>query len=466
MNADGLRTVLDSLADQPQLLIDVVLRQAARIKEQAAALKQRDERIAALEARLSDAEREGSRQAAPFRRKREKRSSSPRRPGRKKGHPGSYRKPPDRDPDMCIDQPLSCCPHCACDLSGQPSRPVVQNILELPPVQPQLIRLTTYECDCPDCGRTVRSQHPLKVSEATGAAGTHLGPRALGIAAALNKQMGLTMRKTCRILGDLLGLPLTPGGLSQALDRIAGKLLPDYALLADQLRREPVVHADETSWWVGGEPWFLHVFATKRATVYRLADNRSRRVLRELLPEDYPGVLVSDCLNIYDRATPLQHKCYGHHLVAISKAMALHSLNGQGFLADCRSLLDAACDLKRRKPDISTEVFTRNRQLLDQLAAELLGQPRQLACEEAVRNRLAKQHDHLFTFLDHDCVDATNNLAERQLRPAVIARKLSCGNKTERGASTWQTLASLGATCVQRGKSFLDMIAAAMPIAR
>jgi transposase len=42
--------------------------------------------------------------------------------------------------------------------------------------------------------------------------------------------------------------------------------------------------------------------------------------------------------------------------------------------------------------------------------------------EEAVANRLRKQQDHPFTFLDYEAVDATNNLAERQLRPAVISR--------------------------------------------
>jgi hypothetical protein len=51
--------------------------------------------------------------------------------------------------------------------------------------------------------------------------------------------------------------------------------------------------------------------------------------------------------------------------------------------------------------------------------------------EDYVRNRLWKQRDHLFTFLDHAGVAATNNLAERRLRPAVIQRKLSCGNQTE-----------------------------------
>ena len=56
-------------------------------------------------------------------------------------------------------------------------------------------------------------------------------------------------------------------------------------------------------------------------------------------------------------------------------------------------------------------------------------------------------------------MDPTNNLAERQLRPAVIRRKLSCGNKTRRGARTFEVLASLAATCRQRGEDFLQIAA-------
>ena len=77
---------------------------------------------------------------------------------------------------------------------------------------------------------------------------------------------------------------------------------------------------------------------------------------------------------------------------------------------------------------------------------------------------MSKGATHLFTFLDHDGVDATNNLAERQLRPAVIARKISCGNKTQKGARTWQILASLAATCAQRATSFIAQLARAAPL--
>lgn len=76
-----------------------------------------------------------------------------------------------------------------------------------------------------------------------------------------------------------------------------------------------------------------------------------------------------------------------------------------------------------------------------------------------VIERLRKRRRHLLTFLFHPEVEATNNRAERALRPAVIARKLSCGNKTPRGVRTWEILASLAATCEQRLDSFVDLVA-------
>jgi hypothetical protein len=69
--------------------------------------------------------------------------------------------------------------------------------------------------------------------------------------------------------------------------------------------------------------------------------------------------------------------------------------------------------------------------------------------------RLRKQREHLLRFLDHDGVDATNNLAEREIRPAVIARKLSAGNRTEAGAETHAVLATILRTSRRQGRDIL-----------
>lgn len=458
---DTMHRILETMGRDE--LIEIVLDQREMIGELMEARDRDREAMEHLQARLEETEREAKRQAAPFRKPPHKRALNPGKPGRKPGHPGSYRRPP-AEVDAEIEVPLAACPCCGEDLSGRPCEPVEQTIIDLPQVKPVVTRLVTYETTCPRCREGVQSNHPLKVSTATGAAGTHLGPNALAVLCTLNKELGLTMGKTCRTVERLFGLSITRGGLSQALDRIAGKLAPEYEDQVKDLRSSSVVHVDETSWWVGGPGHWLHVFATPDTTVYRVADNRSRRVLHEILGERFPGTLVSDCLNIYDDASPLQHKCYAHHSKAIVDAIPLS--RDHTFLGDCRRLLHAAMALKAAKPSMPGDAFRTNRGILAILARDLLRSPRSDPLAERVRRRLAKQADHLFTFLDYEGVDATNNLAERQLRPAVIARKLSCGNKTASGARTWQILASIAATCAQRNLSFTRKITAAMLLTR
>jgi len=234
--------------------------------------------------------------------------------------------------------------------------------------------------------------------------------------------------------------------------------------IAQALRQAPVVHSDETSWWVGGPGWWLWVFVNAYNTLYLVAQSRGRCLLTQLLGSDFGGVLVSDCLAIYDDATTLQQKCYAHHLKAIREAKALHPHQGEGFLTELSAMLRAAVALQGHKAQCDPQSFQHLRQALERKAVQLLDSPRSEPSEEAVRNRLQKQRDHLFTFLDHDGVEPTNNLAERQLRPAVIARKISCGNKTPKGARTWQILASLAATCAQRATSFIAELARAAPL--
>ena len=113
------------------------------------------------------------------------------------------------------------------------------------------------------------------------------------------------------------------------------------------------------------------------------------------------------------------------------------------YLEQVRQLLHDAMALKKQDPEVPENISAEQRQKLETRCKALInGTKRKNQEEEKVRLRLYKQRDHLFTFLDYEYVDATNNLAERQLRPAVIARKVSCGNRTQKGAETWQTNAS------------------------
>lgn len=452
-----MRDALEALRDQPDRLIAIIVQQAAaietlqqRITELEARLRDLDDDNRRLRGRVETLEKTTARTAAPFRIKDTKRLQTPRRPGRPHGHRGVARQPPAHV-DVDCEVPLTTCPHCAARVEAVQAR--VQYIEEIPSVRPHVTRLTTYGGLCPRCRVRVRSTHPLQVSTAIGAAGVHLGARALAIAALLNKQHGLTMRKTCTVLATLCGLRLTPGGLAHALARVAQRLAPAYEQLTQQIRAGPFVHSDETSWWVGGPRSWLWVFTTPVTTLYRVAPGRGRNVVQDTLGAEYAGVVISDCLAVYDGLSSPQHKCYAHHLRAVSAVLAEQP---SPYAEHWRQLLRAAIALKQTSP--AAALTGPSRRALEIAADEWLATPRPDALEEALRRRLAKQRDHLFTFLDHADVPATNNLAERQLRPAVIARKLSCGNKTPAGARTWEILASVAATCAQRRESFIDFL--------
>jgi transposase len=450
-------------------LVDWIVRQAEQILALVgerdalrAELAQTNQHRVQREQKLEETARQAFRQAAPFRLPESRRQGSPRRPGRPKGHPGSYRPRPTRI-DQHLKVLLEQCPHC--QGAVQKVRDRKQSLEEIPPVQPLNIELITQAGYCPRCDREVRSTHPLPVSLAEGAAGVQLGPNALAIAVELNKVKGLSMRKTCATLQTLFGLKLSPGGLAQALARVARKMKGSYEQLIEQLRQASVVHADETRGWVGGPGYWLWVFTNADTTVYVVAASRGRPVVQGVLGADFPGVLVSDCLNVYDDATPVQHKCYSHHLVAVKEAREEPPQQGEGYLLEVRALLHTALFFKALGADPTTPRYQQCVARLEQRADQLLNPPRAQAQEERVRRRLWKQRDHLFTFLKYRPVEATNNRAERQLRPAVMARKISCGNKTDPGAATWQILTSLAVTAAQAGKSFAAEVRAAVRLA-
>jgi hypothetical protein len=409
-----------------------------------------------LQERVEELERATARQAAPFRRKDKDRKPPDQHqtPGRKPGHPPAHRPEPPQIDDH-VEVRLTGCPHCGGPVNSV--EPCEQIIEDLPPVRPHVTRLVTYTGRCPRCG-DVRSTHPMQVSTAVGAAKVHLGARALALGALLNKHLGLPMRPTCRVLLHLGGLRLTPGGLAQALHRVADKAKGSFLELLAGLRSQPAVYVDETGWWMGNPGYWLWVFTTLDRTIYRVEKSRGKDVVFDTLGAHFGGVLTSDCLASYENLPYTLHKCYAHHLKAIAAARDRKPEDQRAYLNELTALLHAAMMLDRMRGDLPPPEFLRIRQNLDQQADALILPSRTDPDEERVANRLRKRRRWLFTFLDHPGVEATNNRAERALRPAVIARKLSCGNKTERGKRTWEILASLAATCHQRGQNLVELL--------
>jgi transposase len=449
-NAAVLRKALEDLPKEQ--LITLILQQADRISELSEQVERLGEQVTKLTEQIEELERTSHRQAAPFRRDSDKKVAKPKKPGRKTGHKGFWRQPPSHI-DEEIEVLLEGCPTCGGQLSDM--HPIEQIIEEIPPITPRCYKLTTYRGQCPQCG-PMHSTHPLKTSQAQGAAKVQLGPRAKAIALKLNYAYGLSKRKTQAVMEQLCGLRASPAGWHYGCWRLAQKCKATYQRLIEQARQSDYLHCDETSWYMGGVNSWLWVFTNADHTLYKVAGSRGRQELQQVIGTDYKGVLISDCLNIYDDVNPVQQKCYAHHLKAISQAKTQYGEDGSGFLDQVERLLKTAIVVKQVSGQVPTSTYQQACIRLEEQADRLLVPSRADPIEEKIANRLRKQRDHLFTFLYIPQVPPTNNRAERQLRPAVIARKLSCGNKTRKGADTWQTLTSLIVTNSQNRINNLD----------
>ena len=411
-------------------------------------------------AELEDQLREAHRQAAPFERREalKKPPQEKKSPGRKPGHPGQYRVRPERI-DREEEVPLAACPNCGGEVSGLTR--CEQVIEELPRVEPMRIKLTTWQGVCARCGE-VRSTHPLQTSTATGAAGTHLGPQALATCISLVHSSGLTMGRACGVLKDLFGLSLSRGGLAQILQRAASRVEPWFQQIREEIRSSKAVNADETSWYVGERGWWLWVYCTSQAALYRVERSRGSEVVRETLTDEFPGVLVSDCLASYNPIDCLKHKCIAHHLRALKEHEQSLAQRGvtSSYLQLWKLHLQDVITTWNRRSAMSAEDYAAKVLQLTRGVENLLERAPPEPEDVAFRDRLARQREHLLGCLSEPAAEPTNNRAERDLRPAVISRKLSCGNRTIAGKRAWEILRSVAVTAQKQGDNLLAALTA------
>lgn len=409
-----------------------------------------------LKAELEQSRRAGKRQAAPFSKGPPK--GEPKRPGRKAGHPPSHRPPPKPEQvDRVVEVPLPVeCPECHASLDDAPVTMHDQYQIDLPEPKPVITRFRVPVTRCPACFRRVQGRHPEQTSDALGAAAVQLGPRLLGLAADLKHRVGTPFRKCAAVISTLAGLVVSAGALARGSHRLARLAGPSYEALIQAARQSDVQHADETGWKIGGKSAWLWVFADAHATVYRIRKSRGHAVVVEVLGEDYPGVLVSDCFLAYDPLPFTKSKCAAHLLKRCSEVEQGKTRGAVRFSRRVAALMRAAMALKRRKGTLSAHGYAVLRGKVHAELDRLLSGSYTDVDNARLAKLLRKHRASVLGFLDHDLVDATNNLAEREIRPAVIARKVSAGNRTWTGAESHAVLASVLRTRCRQGRPILE----------
>jgi transposase len=418
------------------------------------------ERIQQLEAEVQALQRAGKRQATPFARR--KRVAEPKRPGRKAGQ-GTFAHRPKPEPEQVNEtkeEPLSGCPGCGGPLTDLKEHE--QFVIDIPPAQPVITRYVTQSGYCSTCQKRIRSHHPEQTSEASGAAGVMVGPRAKALATDLKHRLGASYGKVCQVISDAFGLEVSRSGWCQADQRLANQARPIYEELTAALRACAVVHADETGWRIGVLSAWLWVFTNRQVTVYAI-HNRSHEVVVNILGREFKGVLVSDCFLAYDHNALddwLKQKCIGHLLRNLSELEESKAGDAVRFAQDVTSLLRRALALKAEKPALDADTFAQRAAALEAELDTLIDAGQQLTDPDNARfaRRLRKQRPHVLRFLYVEGLEATNNQAERMLRPAVITRKTSGCNRTEDGAEAHSILSSVLVTCHQQAIPILDYL--------
>jgi hypothetical protein len=432
----------------------------ALTEAQATILALREE-IVKLKAAIDDLNRKGKRQATPFARK--KRVARPKRPGRTKGKGQfSYRcQPAEEEVQETKREPLEYCSKCGGELTERKEHK--QYVVDIPRVEPIITCYVTESGHCARCHKRVRSRHPEQISEATGAAGVVIGPRAKALAADMKHRFGVSYGKVCGLLEDAFGLRVTRSAWYQADVRLARQARPVYEELMKALRESAVVHADETGWRIGTLSAWLWVFTNQETTVYTIRRSRGHGVVLDILGTEFAGILNTDCFLAYDAKALndwLKQKCVGHLLRNLSEIEASKTRGAVRFARNVTKLLREALQLKVDKPDLPPATFAEQAKALEKRLDQLCHQRRRFTDPDNARfaRRLRKHREHLLRFLYIDELDATNNLAERQLRPAVITRKTTGCNRTDEGAENHAILSSVLTTCHQRNVPILDYL--------
>jgi transposase len=402
-----------------------------------------------LQAEIEQLKRRGG--AAPFSKGRPKQDPKP--PGRKPGQGYfRFRAAPESataGPPVAVPVAEACCPDCGGQLGA--AQQEIVSITDIPAQpQPEVHRYEVEVRRCRRCGSRVRGRHPAIAAGQHGATAHRIGPRVKALAHILHYVHGVPVRKTPAIIEDLTGVRLTQSAMTQdAIKQSAGAVGARYEALRASVREQPVVHTDDTGWRVGGRAAFLMAFVNASLSVYQVRWRHRNEEVRELIPADFGGVLVCDRGRSYDAVElegVAQQKCLGHlirNAVTIAEEKTGRARHFGTQLADTlRRALSLATGRSQMSPaDYWNEAVALDDELTLLLRDRTLRDPD----NQRLLNGAGAQHDRgrLLRFIGEDEVEPTNNRAERDLRPAVIARKVSHCSKNERGARAFEAFTSV-----------------------
>ena len=382
----------------------------------------------------------------------------PRDPGRKKGHAGARRGPPQKINNH-QEHSLGACPDCGGRLNKKPTRERTRIIEDIPEVEPVVTEHTICGYWCRRCEKIVE---PM-VADAL--PGSKIGNSLLALTAWLHYGVGMTLSQILLLLNCHLNFKLSPGGLVQMWYRLQEILYAWYVAIGEEVKAAGVVCADETGWRVSGLLHWLWCFTSQTATYYLIDRSRGEVAIKKFFAEAFAGILVTDFWKVYDRVVAaFKQKCLVHLFRELKKVDVRNRSPGwKAFRKTLKRLLRDALRLSKRE-ELSSAEYDSRRARLDGRLNAIIAHPWKDADARRLAKRLLKYRDELFTFLDHEGVPADNNGGERAIRPAVIIRKNSFCNRSERGANAQAVMMSVYRTLKLRGHDPIRTVVQALRV--
>ena len=414
--------------------------------------------IKKLRAELEAAKKSGKRQASPFSKGSPK--TNPKKPGRKPGknHGNHHRRAIPEAVDREIHVPIKTgvidqdgnplCPDCHEPLDDYETHSQYQTDIP-PPPKPIVTKFNIETARCLCCDRRFQGRHTEQTSDALYAANNQLGPRLLGFSAELKYGFGLSFEKVQKYIFKHYATRLSRSTLCRFSQRLTQKALPSYETLILAIRGSRIVCADETGWRINGSSAWLWVFSGKDVTVYLVDPSRGHEVAEKILGNDFTGKLSTDGFLAYDalNISPDNRQQCASHLIKRSKELQeLKTRHAVLFSRQVAAILKAGIKLHQRHDKLTEHGFNIQRGKIEAAMDRVLS--KQLTDPDNARfaRHLLKHRRSLFTYLydDQHELAPTNNEGEREIRPAVITRKLGACNRSMQGAATTSVLTSLG----------------------
>jgi hypothetical protein len=406
-------------------------------------MRQQQEALTRLEARVAELEQKPPPWA--------KAKTPPRPPAARKKRAPQHNKGRRREePTQVVEHAYERCPDCAYALRGH-SVAWRRQVIEIPdPAPVAIIEHRGLKRYCPVC----RKWQTPRVALAGQVLGQgRLGVRLVSLLGWLRARLRLPLGQIQEVVQTLWGLHLSEGGIVDSLRRLAQATSAERARLARRIRAAPAVHADETSWRENGQHGWVWVRATAEGTcLYSYDPSRGGAVAQQLLDE-CTGVRCTDFYAAYNGVLGRKQRCWAHLLRDLHALKRAHPQDPavQDWASAVRALyaLGQACTrrtLHAAQREAAYRQLEDRAQALARCYAEHDGHPCQTLAQ-----RLRRHRGELFEFVRVPALAATNNEAERRLRPLVIARKISGGTRSPQGTQTCLDLASLFQTWHARG---------------